>query len=661
MKKTFLLLAFVSIMFSIGLAQDFSFKYGKITDYELSMKVYEKDTAAQAVIIYDDGYMSYDYMNNEFRVNQNLRQKIKILKTEGLDRATITLPYYYKSNGNKESISSLEAYSYNLENGKVVKTKLERKYIFDEEINSSYHQMKFSIPNVKVGSVIEFKYNKSSNYIYDIPDWYIQTNIPVVLSTYEILVPEYFVFNIESKGYEAIKVDETAQNQQFNIGYGSNGANVVTCNSRNVKFTSRDVPALKNEPYVWCKSDFTSAINFEINGTKFPNSFYKPFSQSWENLEETIRDKTDFGTNLKIQNPFKSEIKALIDTVKDESTKIELVYNFVKKQIKWNNQYSFYGNKWKEAIKNKTGDNGQINMILISALKDVGINAYPVLLRRRSEGRLPLTYPSFDKLTTFVVAAATKEGKTYYMDGSAVFGGVNVLPSDLMVDRARVLNDKMDEKWVDLTKIAPNHSVYIVNSVLDKEGNLNGTLTTVYINQFAYQYKSMYYNAKDSAEFIEKIENAAHFKISDITIEGKDSMSNNLKEIINFTKENSSENDFQYINPMIISHLDNNPFTKSERKLPIEFDYPYVFHVTSLITIPDNYTVEELPKSVRITMPDNTGRCLYQVAFENNLIQLNYRFELNQTVFIQNDYEIIRNFYAQVANKNAEMIVLKKK
>jgi hypothetical protein len=110
-------------------AQDISLKYGKVTNYELNMKVYDKDSTAEAVVLYDDGYTSYEYVSNDFRINQELKQKIKILKQEGVDRATISLPYYYKSNGDREVITNLEAYSYNMEDGKIVRDDKSGKYV----------------------------------------------------------------------------------------------------------------------------------------------------------------------------------------------------------------------------------------------------------------------------------------------------------------------------------------------------------------------------------------------------------------------------------------------------------------------------------------------------------------------------------------------------
>jgi len=625
------------------------------------MKVYPKDTTAAAVVLYEDGYASYNYVQTiGFKVEQEIKQKIKILKQEGVDEATITIPYYSKNSLDRENITNLEAIAYNLENGKITKTKLEKQYIFDEEVSTIYRQLKFSIPNVKVGTVIEFKYRKSTSRIYELPDWQFQREIPVLNSNYEVKIPEYFTYNIDTKGYETLKVVETEDNQIFNLGMDSEGSNTVTCSCRVIKCTAKDVPALKDEVNVWCAADFMSGIRFELNATKFPNDFYKPYSQTWEDLEKFLKSETDMGTNLKMSNPYKDEIKSLLSSVTDENKKIEMIYSFIKEHIRWDESYSFYGNRAREAVKNGTGNNGQINMILISALKDAGITAYPILISRRTQGRLPYTYPSYNKLTTFIVAAQTAEGKTYYMDGSAIYGGLNMLPTNLLVDRGRVFNETSDQKWIDLTKIGRNQQVFILLTQLDKDGTLTGVLKSGHTNQFAYSYKSKFQNVKDSTDFIEEFQNKHQLTIDGFKIEGKEPMSAMVKEEMKFTKKIDTSGEFLYLNPMIFAHITNNPFTQSERKLPIEFSYPYVYQISCTLTIPENYKVEEIPKSIKIVLDDNKGKCLYQVLQDGNTIQLNYKFELNQIVFPQTDYTAIRDFYGQVATKNIEMIVLKK-
>jgi hypothetical protein len=660
MKNLICIVVFFLIFQQSTTAKEFSLKYGKVTKDELTMKIYEKDTTAAAVVLYESGNSSFDYIADKFKVREEVKRKIKILKQEGVNQATVKVQYFYKENGDKEAITNIEAYSYNLDNGNIIKTKLDNKYVFDEEINNTYRAIKFSIPNVKVGTVIEYRYIKNIESYAEIPDWNFQSEIPVINSDYEAIIPEYFVFNREIKGYEKVKAVESSQSQQFNLRATTDGPNSVTCQSHDFTYTATDIPALKTEPYVWCVNDFTSGIRFELEGTNFPNTIYKPYAQTWDILEETIKKQTDFGSNLKMSSPFKEEIKVLTDTVKSEKKKIELIYSFIKNHISWNGNYSFFGNKYKEALKNGTGDNGQINMILMSALKNAGIYTYPILISLRSHGRLPFTYPSFDKLNTFIVAAQTSNGAIFYMDGSATNGGLNMLPINILVDRGRVFEETMSNKWVDLTKAAKNQVVYIINSKFDKEGNLTGTLNSGYANQLAYSYKSNYHAAKDSMEFVEKLENSYHFKIDSMSITGKDPMSTIVKEKIKFSKKLDLQGEYVYINPMILMQIDKNPFTQSVRKLPVEFDYSFNFQLSSTLTIPENYKVEELPKSVKIVLAENAGQCIYQAIQKENKIQLNYKFEMSQSIFPQEYYTAIRDFYANVATKNAELIVLKK-
>lgn len=663
MKRTPLVLLVSLCSILAANAQDISLKYGKVTNDELKMNVYDKDSSAVAVVLYTDGNAEYEYSSTDggFRIVTSFSKKIKILKQEGLSYASMSIPFHYEANGIKDKITDLDVIAYNLdENGEVVKTKLDKKYIFEEDINSFVKQLKFSVPNVKVGTVIEYKYNHTSRMITNVPDWEIQSGIPVMNSKLEIVIPEYFIFNFDTKGYEHIEVKDVKKNQTFSLD-SRNGVSIVNCVSRDLTFTAKDIPALKNENFVWCLRDFTSGVRFEFSATKFPYDTYRPISQTWPDLEKTLTEKTDFTTNMTISNPYEVEIKALVSNAKDNLEKVNLVYDFIKKRISWNQNYDFYGRNPKDCVKKGTGNNAQINIILMAALKDAGISTHPILISRRNFGRLPFTYPSLNKLNTFIVAAELSDSSVLYMDGSSVFGGPNVLPVELLVDRAYVFKPTYTNKWVDLTNINKNdHKTYTQVSI-NENGTVKGFTTNTLTNQIAYSFKTNFYSVKDSAEYIDKIQNSGGIEVDSIFFTGKDSTSNKVKEKIYFTKKVEKSGDFMYVNPMIFSQLTKNEFTQTSRKLPVEFSFPFAYTTICSLTIPDGYQVEELPKNMRIILNNNQGSCTYQIAQSGNIIQLRYQFEINQTIFPSTDYSAISNFYGQIATKNTEMVVLKKK
>ena len=664
MKKLYFLTVFVVLFLQLAgtdlAAQKNSFKFGKIDKSELEINSYQKDTAAVALVLREDAYTSYDYSNNQFRVVTEVIKRIKILKQEGIDRATITLNYYCGNSSTCDNISKLEAYSYNLENNNITKTKLDKKYIFEKKISEKYKQKKFAIPNVKEGSVIEYRYTVSSENYFNLPDWYFQYDIPVLYSRYEVLIPEYFNYNIESRGFERIETYESDTIQNFYV-QNSNTVEPVTCKSRKLIYTIHDIPAMTNEKHVWCVRDFMSGLRFELSGTNFPYSFYKPYSQTWDDIEKTIKDHTDFVSNINKSNPFKKEISALLSAVTDDKKKIEIIYQFLKEKIRWNENYAFTSNP-SEAVKEGTGNNAQINAVLISMLKDAGINSYPVLISRRSLGRLPFTYPSFDQLNTFVVMAVCSDGQRCFMDGSADYGGINMLPTDLLVDRARIYGSEEENKWIDLTGITKNQIINLITANIGNDGNINGTYTTLFSNQPAYTFKKMFNELKDSADYVEKLSNELTVKIDSMQIEGQHNLlAGKVSRKINFIKNNEGSTDYLYINPLIFPHFTQNDFTQSDRKLPIEFNYPYNYSITSVIRIPENYTLEEIPQSGKMVLNDNTGTFTYLIKqLDNKTIQVNYRFELNQTIIPQIHYKPVQEFWGEIAAKNSALLVLKK-
>ena len=94
MNKLFLLLTSLSLVAHIAMAQDYSTRFGRVTDYELKMTRYEPDTSAVAVVLYEDGYTGYNPQQNNLIMDHMISKKIKILTDEGVDYGNITIDYY---------------------------------------------------------------------------------------------------------------------------------------------------------------------------------------------------------------------------------------------------------------------------------------------------------------------------------------------------------------------------------------------------------------------------------------------------------------------------------------------------------------------------------------------------------------------------------------
>ena len=197
-------------------------RFGKVDKAELEMTSYEVDTGAAAVILADIGSSSIEWnqVKGFFEMVFERHCRIKIMKNTGYDYANIEIPVY-NSTSTKQYVSNLKAFTYNLDNGKIAKEKLSKKSTFEEKYSENWNLFKFTFPNVKEGSVIEFSFRITSDW-YTIRTWEFQKDIPVMWSEYTVKIPEYFNYLQIGQGYEPFyKSDRKRESRSIGSGRSS--------------------------------------------------------------------------------------------------------------------------------------------------------------------------------------------------------------------------------------------------------------------------------------------------------------------------------------------------------------------------------------------------------------------------------------------------------
>lgn len=395
-------------------------KFGKIEMKEMELKVYDKDTAASAVVLGDYGRSYYSYIRNDFQVNLERHVRIKILKKAGYELGNIRVPLW-KSGMTKEETLDIKGFTYNLENGKIVKAKLEKDAIFQEKVNENLNMKTFTMPAIKEGSVIEYSYTVQSEFYYILPEWEFQRHIPVVWSEYRATVPEFFIFKQYSQGYEPYHIHTQDEGRESfpvrfggqnvaGAGFGGNtrtpgSIEMVEARTTKYRWVMKDVPALQEEPYITTIKDYVAKIEFEITGTKF-GAVPQTFRQTWAALSKSLLEREDWGRQLNRTGFVKAEIQGIKAKYTDLAERAAAICAFVKKTMKWNGMEQLYpGSTLKKAYENQSGNSADINLLLIAMLREAGIEANPVILSTRSHGRVPF-FPLESKTLRFGVPAA---------------------------------------------------------------------------------------------------------------------------------------------------------------------------------------------------------------------------------------------------------------
>jgi len=79
------------------------------------------------------------------------------------------------------------------------------------------------------------------------------------------------------------------------------------------------------------------------------------------------------------------------------------------------------------------------------------------------------------------------------------------------------------------------------------------------------------------------------------------------------------------------------------------------------ITLSEGFEVDKLPKPKAISLPENAGRYMYNITQTGRVLNIVSNFQINQSIFVPQEYLNLREFYNQVVAKQAGQIVLKVK
>lgn len=645
MKKLILSLAATLAAVSLLQAQKPDYRFGKVSEEELRMERYDRDPDAEAVILYEE-LRTYFLIGNQFTRMTDYFIRIKVLKAEGKEYADINLPYVFQ----RENYANLDAVAYNLVDGKIVKTPLKKQYLFREQVGDEQWMLKFSIPEVREGTVIEYRYRMNSDFVTYIPSVVVQHDIPTVRMKATVEIPEYLRFNVNTKGYLSINMRE-------NTIAGRIAGTDVPYNVREITTEGRDIPALKKEPFVWNRNEFRSMIDFELSQIAMPFSDVQNFSLTWKDVNEALAE-TDFNSNIRMGNPFKEETAAIVARNLAPRQTLHELLRLVQSHMKWDGKYRLMSSSPRNAADKGTGNSAEINSVLMAAVKDAGFDVVPLLLNPRSRGRLPLAHPSFDGISTFILRVTLDDGKFAYLDGTDPDSDVDLLPTDLLVDRARIYGVSGDVGWCDLSRLAPGNTHINMTLGFDPELSVHGRITERYTNVPALRCSSAYGDARSEEEYVEALEEEHHIRIDSLTINGLRSA--HLTQEFTMTREPETAGDFIYLNATIIPFLTENPFKSPERKYPVEFDNPASYTMQGVLRLPEGYVVEELPRAARFNAFDGDITCFYMAQATNGVIQFNMRFNQKRLIFLPEEYADLQAFYGAVVNICNSRIVLRK-
>ena len=629
MKKLYTLITLLII--SIGTnAQTQPFGKVDTADLRLTTCNFEKGANAEVLFSKCDMHMGINGIKIQYH------KRIKIFNMAAHDLGDVAIDF--AADNLIESISDLQAETFNLTNGKITISKVDKQSFYKRKNDRWTSHYSFSLPDMRAGSIIEYSYSRFIHYTYNPPSWYFQDKIPVRYSECRLTVPKLLSFKIRPCTNQPLLA-----NTDTLVAMGN-------------------IRSLPEEPFMSSWYSNLQSVSFIFVSGDGPSGKILNKDSTWQQVGASLIYNQSYGQQLK--NKLDDE-EQLIAATKNMTVpeKIAFIFNKVRDTMKCSDDYPtlYIHQQLNLAWKFRSGNASDINMILCRLLSQAGVPTCPVAVSMDRDDRVEpddVRKFQFDR----TIAYATINDRHYILDASDKENQWFIAPAGFLNTYGLYMDvNALSAGLMFLEDDSPSKDVVLIDAELTPEGTMNGNAM---INSFGYNkpdelrlYKML--GKKKYSEYLCNGNNNLHIDSIGLQNILKDTLA--LIRNIKFgLKLQSADGQYIYFSPNQFTLLKDNPFLSESRYSAVDLNFRRDHSITGRFKIPPGYTAYAIPKNISLLMPDKSISFKRILDVQNGYVVVHYNLNYNKSYFLPKEYSGLREFYKKMYEMLNEEIILKK-
>ncbi len=627
-----------------GMAQDVDVKWGRVPDEQVEMSTFAADTSASAVILSDIGNVVVDGSGG---VTYDRHRRIKVLKPAGIEWATYSVTVYRGDRA--QSLSKVEGYTYSLVNGRVKRSKMGKDAIFETREADNFETVRFTLPNVEPGSVIEYRYRIKSPYPGYVPDWTFQVSEPTVFSEYTLEFPGYLNYAAAMTGP---RPDVQAEQTELNRTYGD---------GMRMRWAKMNSPAIRTEPYMRAPKDYRSRLQVQLAGYLDPGIGYVQVLGTWEQLAEDLRDSE----LAEIYKPSRRVRELAAEIAADRTNKKEIgeaITEYVSNNFAWDGSYGTFARvEPDDVLKRNVGSAVELNLLVVAMLRSLEINANALFVSTRDHGAPIDVYPIASQFD-YVLAYVPFGNGGYAYDATDRHRPPGMLPARALVSRGWYA-DPAAPTWRPIRSEGAYNRLATASAQIDEQGTLTAALSGSDAGYAAIEsFRYLDDGSVDDLIRSQIVDIPAEIVVDSAETVPAEGSPDTFKWKANLTIPGHAQvaGDFVYLTPTFANLIAENPLKSPERTFPVDFAYPRSWTFVLTLDIPDGYAVEELPAPIRLSAAATGAEYRRAVQESNGQIMLSCRLKISQSEFEPRFYDDLQKFFADIVTAEQDQLVLRR-
>lgn len=617
------------------------------------------DPNASAVILYEIG--STDNVGGLDDYTYEIAFKVYNAKNIG-NLADIVIPKL--SYG---TVKKLKGITYNLEDGQIVETKVEKSDIIREDYTDGVDIVKASMPAIKDGSVVTYSYEVKDGMMPS--SWTFQRKEPVLYSRFNFNKSHMLMYtpmihtSVEFKECKDLRKLDASPGLALYAEERHNYSVGIMMRS----WVRKNVPAFKREELMGPDVQFVERIKLNYNGVVGPGMQY-PIAESWDkHVKEVWYDKVLIQVFDKAS--FLDEVvQTIVKDSPEELDKAKAIFYYVQKNI----QNRSYGNDMRKVFDTKQGDQAGINKLLCAMLRNAGLKSDMILLSNKYNDKLSEVLPNPSDITNLITRVEIN-GVSYQLNAAEKDLPFGYLPLSYYNGYSRIVSKEGGAIELDasLARDISNTTVYL-NANKEAENMYKFKMVRemgVYTGMdFRKAWKSD--SATIKQHFMDRglDDGGKHMpglKITDVILENINDVEKNIRVVLLGTVKLGDGTAMIILDPYFKKVFAENPIRDTkDRQYPVEYEYITQEKYKIYIQLNDQYTFDDYPTAKNIAL-DPAGLMRYSSSVNidtaRNAAMIQCQFDNRILLLDAKEVSTLSDFYGAIIKQQNQKVILKRK
>jgi len=611
------------------------------TPDELKMTADPKAPGASAV------YLNVSEIADNDLGFHSLYVRVKILAEKGESLATVEMPYEKDWEGYIYEVAAIQGRTIHPD-GSIVPLKGKPADLLVGKLGTDKTARKvFTLPDVTVGSIIEYYYQLRYRNVWDYPPvWHIQR--------------DYFV-------HKAHYMFNT--NTDANVGMWTvlpQGAKVVPDTLNRYSLDIENIPPAPDEEWMPPIESSLYRVQFYIRESNDPDVYWKTVGAKWSKLVDEFA------------NPSRKMRNSLINVVTTSDSdldKAKKIYKFVqnldntdfsreKSKAERNDLKLKTVKHAEDVLTDKSGSSSEIALLYLALLRAAGLNASAMSVVNRDQGLFTPGYMYFDQLDDTIILLNIG-GKEIVLDP-----GEKMCPFQTVSWKHSIATGIRQTANGTAISTSPSQP-YAANTIqriaelnLDPNGQIDGNVRILMTGQEALYWRQKALQ-NDEAEVKKQFEqwvsdmvpDGAHVEVDHFIALADPE--NTLASVVKVQGAAAAATSKRLLVPgLFFETRGSHPFVAQDKRLtPVDMHYAELVSDDVTYTLPSGLTVESVPQPAKIPWEGHAVMVIKSTA-DHTEVNITRTLARAFTLAKTDDYPTLRDFYQKVAAADQQQLVL---